>query len=284
MNNTNDNELHHTDTLKINKNIDKKINNSCFQNNFYNEKIYIKNLNIYENKFLNEKTNNSKSEEKRYSFNSLEISSDTTLNINSSYENINQLTNYNYISDEELRKKTKKFLFRECGKHNSETNLKKVNPHENDGARKSLSSDLLINLLGNKNQKNKISQKKIADRDTLKSFQSLNNNKSNKFRISVVKGNNILKILNRSIGRRKESFNNLENKSLNKIRKAKEKNEMFMISNNIKRNNQNLNNPKLFYTGLFNNIIEKRKKLTEKSKTISSKIKNKKSKSPRKRK
>ena len=98
--------------------------------------------------------------------------------------------------------------------------------------------------------------------------------------MSVIKGNDFLKKINSDIGG-KESRNNLENKPLYKMRKTKEKKEMFMISNNIKRTTQNLNNPELFYTGLFNNILEKQKQknnLAIKSKTISSKIKNKKSK------
>ena len=275
LNNTNDiyEELQPSENYKMNKNDGNKINNSCIQNNFYNEKIYIKNLNIYENKSLNGKD---KSEEKRYSFKNLEISSESTLDIYSSYENINKLTNYSYISDNDLRQKTKKFLFRECGKQFSEKNLKKVNPNVNKSARKSLSSDLIINLLSNKKLNDKIVQKNNVETDTLKSFQSLNHNKFNKFRMSVIKGNDFLQKLNSDIGG-KESNN--DNRPIYKMKKIKEKKEMFMISNNIKRNTQNLNNPELFYTGLFHNILEKQKQknnLSIKSKTISSKIKNKK--------
>ena len=39
---------------------------------------------------------------------------------------------------------------------------------------------------------------------------------------------------------------------------------MFMISNNIKQNSENLNNPDMFYAGLFNNIMEKQKKSKKK--------------------
>ena len=35
-----------------------------------------------------------------------------------------------------------------------------------------------------------------------------------------------------------------------------------MISKNIRQSRQTLNNPEVFYTGLFNNIIEKHKKIS----------------------
>ncbi len=55
-----------------------------------------------------------------------------------------------------------------------------------------------------------------------------------------------------------ESNKNISNKIL--FKKTKKNKEINVISNNIKRNTQNLKNPELFYTGLFNNIIEKQKK------------------------
>ena len=47
--------------------------------------------------------------QKRY-FNKLSISLSESIKINSSYENINKITNFNYISDIKLRNKTKDFL------------------------------------------------------------------------------------------------------------------------------------------------------------------------------
>ena len=54
-------------------------------------------------------------------------------------------------------------------------------------------------------------------------------------------------------------------KSKGTFKKNKNKKEMVVISNNMRRNTQNLQNPELFYTGLFNNIIEKQKKKSIKS-------------------
>ena len=48
--------------------------------------------------------------------------------------------------------------------------------------------------------------------------------------------------------------------SKDNAKKKKKKNEMVMISHNMKQNFENLKNPELFYTGLFTNIIEKQKK------------------------
>lgn len=45
----------------------------------------------------------------------------------------------------------------------------------------------------------------------------------------------------------------ITNKSI--LKKTKKEKEIIMISNNIKENAENLKNPELFYTGLFNTII-----------------------------
>lgn len=121
----------------INNNNDKIINIKNINNNIINntkneiasfcsEKIYIKNLNIIDNNYieqilqkhennLNERNKKPKSEEKK--FTCLEISSVSTMEINSSYENINKITNFSYISDDNLRKNTKNFLLEKCGMH-----------------------------------------------------------------------------------------------------------------------------------------------------------------------
>ena len=254
---------------------DEKVNDS---NNHYPEKIYIKNLNIFESNYLNQifnkkeentepKHHKSKSEEKK--FKNLEISSESTLDINSSYENINSLTNYNYISDEELRKKTKKFLLGECGinLNISEKNIKKINVFERSHSKKSQSSNALSSLLSSTNDKK---GKKIKNVSSLQSFQT-NKNRFNKPKMSIIKGTSFLQKMNSTLGGSESKSNKniykfrnsgggIKEKEKDKIKKHKRKKEMFMISNNIKQNSENLNNPDMFYAGLFNNIMEKQKK------------------------
>ena len=68
---------------------------------------------------------------------------------------------------------------------------------------------------------------------------------------------------NSSLGSNKSLYkSNFYKKERDKFKKSKNIKEMVMISNNIKENTENLNNPESFYTGLFHNILEKRKKRT----------------------
>ena len=74
------------------------------------DNIYINNLNInYLGVPLEQNNKISKKEEKN-KFKYLSISSESTLEINSSYENINVITSYKYISDNDLRIDTKNYL------------------------------------------------------------------------------------------------------------------------------------------------------------------------------
>ena len=268
-------------------NVDHSINNSIINLNtpksdvkrFYNEKIYIKNLNIIENNYLgqifdkkenaNEKSNKSKSEEKKNSFNSLEISLESTMEINSSYENINKITNYQYISDNNLRKKTKIFLLDECNVHSIKNVKKTRNKYASTISKnmKSLSSNLLTSDINNKSN--------IYDHSkTIEKFSKKNRKRSSvamtkpKFNMSTInKNSSFFNKLKSSLGdyepdQKFQKTNLGKNLTISKdnVKKKKKKNEMVVISHNMKQNFENLKNPELFYTGLFTNIIEKQKK------------------------
>ena len=255
------------------KNNETKINSNHISNNFYPDKIYINNLNIFENNYPKKNQEKvSKFGEKK--FNILEISSASTIDINSSYENINQITNFNYISDDELRKKTKKFLLEECNIYLSKrsiekrTSMPKVN--KNYISKKS-SSNVIIPIL----KKNKIMQNENKN-GSLLTFKSFKNNKKLKSKMGELKRDFSLK-KNSSFGSNKYIYKaNLWKKEKDKFRKNKNVKEMLMISNNIKENTENLNNPELFFAGLFNNILEKQKKNSSilSNNTIRNRIKN----------
>ena len=254
INDIND-EIYSGESFNLHINDGKIKNTNQINNNFYPQKIYINNLNIFENPNKNkEKALNS--EEKK--FKNLEISSASTIDINSSYENINQITNYNYISDDDLRKKTKKFLMEECNIYLSEKSLEKKasvpKVNKNYNPRKSGSSNVLNTIL--KKNKNISNERNASLRSSFKN--------SNKFKLKVpeLKRDFSLKI-NSSLGSNKSLYkSNFYKKERDKFKKNKNDKEMVMISNNIKENTENLNNPESFYTGLFHNILEKRKKST----------------------
>ena len=235
--------------LQRNNNID-IINSNKIKNTFYSDKIYINNVNIFENK---EKT---KSEEKK--FKNLEISSQSTMDINSSYENINKLTNYNYISDDDLRKKTKKFLLEECKIHFSEKKIPKINKNIKQ-SKKSISSNFINTIIKkNKNNQNKNRNSSLPTYKSFKSNYKFLKYKSEIKRTSSFKKNNSIEGKEPNSSIHKSYFWKKE-KEKDKYKKGNNIKEMVMISNNIKQNTENLNNPESFYYGLFNNILERHK-------------------------
>ena len=209
------------------------------------------------------------------------------MQIDSSYENINQLTNYNYISDDDLRQKTKKFLFKECDIHLSEASILTSNNNIRKSFNKSKSiSQNILDKLENYNSHDRsksnekverLNKKKSIIQSTIQTFKSFKHGQLPKFKMSTINNYHFLKKINNTIEekeikhhinekdkyRSNISNKNVSNKNIsnkNLFKKTKKNKEIDMISNNIKRNTQNLKNPELFYTGLFNNIIEKQKK------------------------
>ena len=96
--------------------------------------LYINNLNIIKANYLGSSSKKNKSLQdkikelefelkQKKKFNLLEISSsESTLEIGSSYENINEISNNKYISDNELRDMTKEFIIQKCKLSNNEIN------------------------------------------------------------------------------------------------------------------------------------------------------------------
>jgi hypothetical protein len=261
---------------------------------FCSENIYINNLNIFENNYLGQicknQNNNvietekkSKSEEKKNNFTSLVISSESTMQIDSSYENINKITNFNYISDDELRKKTKQFLIDQCTLrlsvpviHNSD--IKKSKSISPNNSFIKIKADHDSNLDKTKSiDKTKLNKKRASFQSVIPRFQGFKFAKFQKLKDSasnykfMTKINNTIEEKESNNNKKKNLYlsnisninlsdKNISNKLINN-KKIKKNKEIEVISNNIKRNTQNLNNPQEFYSGLFNNIIEKQKKL-----------------------
>ena len=290
--------------------------------NIISDKVYINNFNIIKSPIFETYYNNNynlqnldKNEKKI--FNNLEISSTTsTLEINSTYENLNSITNNRYASNGELQKKTKIFLIEECNLTNKKSIYKRKSSNMNTIKRKSkkkspidykMSSDIYErdSFIRNNIQKTRSSssiknlfnsqkQKYIENSNT-----NTNTNKFNKERLghkfddkkmsssislgfkynlhdmdnshNIIGKKNISqlnidkKIIleeNQDANISQTSF--VENKTLdindkNDNKKNKKRKEMDIISFNIQKSSQNLNEPEVFYADLFSQLIIKDK-------------------------
>jgi len=271
------------------------------------DKIYINQLNIIGMDCLKvpliQQNNNisiNRQIEKKI-FSNLQISSSiSTLEINSSYENINELTYHKYITNNDLRNETIKFLKEKCQliqnnfihsfniipnknkdssilKRNSKiysksslmnsisrTASKKINEKKNDST--ILSKKSFLNKSFNNNNDNK--------NDAINNFQQLisqsfYNKKIQRTNSSSSLGvNNMNKMIQKEESpiKRSETISNINKFGLNFHKKKnnfspnkrkKKLKELDIISSNILKSSQNLNNPQAFYAGLFSQIMFK---------------------------
>ena len=228
--------------------------------------------------------------EKKFDF--LKISNSTSIEINSSYENINEITLNKYISHHEFRKETKEFLIEKAQQYDSKMNFTKLiqsKPLENkffpkDKNRRIYESSINNNIfLKNKKRflenKDKLVIRKTSTNkinahgsyEALNNLQGLikndkyNNKKLNKRVSSNAIDNNLLKLnedkddsinINDLNFYKKKFLKSIDNNN-NSIKKRKKLNELDIITSNIQKTSLNLNQPEAFYAGLFNNIINK---------------------------
>ena len=286
--------------------------------NIISDKVYINNFNIIKSPIFETYYNNNinlqnldKNEKK--AFENLEISSTaSTLEINSTYENINCITNNRYASNGDLQKKTKIFLLEECNLNNKRAIYKKLSSNLNNIKKKSkkktpldymnMASDIYdrnsflrnsiqktrssssikhifnyqkqkyiensnINKFSKEDLTNKLGDKKMSSSISLglkKNIHDMDNSHNN---FNVLKDMNPLN-MNKSIilEENQENSNNIsqtsvENKTIdiNDNKKSKKRKEMDIISLNIQKSSQNLNEPELFYADLFSQLIIKDK-------------------------
>ena len=271
------------------------------------DKIYINQLNIIGMDCLkvpliqqNNNINiNGKIEKKIFS--NLEISSSvSTLEISSSYENINEITYNKYIANNDLRNETIKFLKVKCQiMQNNFIHSFNIVPNKDKDSNiinknsKIFSKSSLMNTISRTATK-RINEKKdnssILSRQSFlnKSINTMNENKndaindfqrlvSNSFynikykrtnsssSLGVNKINDMIQKEGSSI-KRSETISNMNklefknHKKKNNIipnKKKKKLKELDIISSNILKSSQNLNNPQAFYAGLFSQIMFK---------------------------
>ena len=288
--------------IKIyNFNID-NFSQSIFNNNINKIGIKCRNTISEEKKRLEEKIKMLEFELiKKNKFNTLKISSSvSTIEINSSYENINKISDNKYILDGELRELTKNFIQNKIKIWNKPLN-------SSFNSEKEISSDIKndnSNYLSLQKTDEIKNQKSIKIRHLLSSSEK-NNNKNLNFNAkrnvqhllkSIIKcpqnqenqAENFLnkvKSINRSSinlkpvnGRDSANQDETTYKSIiknegkklrnskiltknfnnvNNFKKKKKKKELDIISVNIQKSSQNLNQPDVFYAGLFSKLIFK---------------------------
>ena len=264
------------------------------------DNIYINNLNInYLGMALEKKENVPEKAEKK-KFDILSICSISTVNINSSYENIDDITSHKYITNYELRAETKNFLIEKCKIFNSKIeksaqiyknknffskflNFKNFsrNVSKNISKNSKIYNSSINNNIKHLQTKNNLDNNGVIRKtvtndfknklsyETLSNFHNLINKSENNVNKKLLKTYSSNSLLSGGLlkSRDEKSFDTLNEIDFNDIRKRKTSNarikkkqklkELDIISTNIQKSSQNLNQPDLFYAGLFNNLINK---------------------------
>ena len=172
-------------------------------------------------------------------------STEISFSLNSEYENLNELSDYQYSKNLKLRQKVNKILKKENTKKESdiEFNLDNI-------SRESLNSEI--------NFKRKL----IGKRRSISYFKSFNQN------INIFQKYNsaLEKEKDRDKDKGKFKSKNIQNLILysptekNQKKRINTKNNLLStINKNIERNQINLNNPDLFYSEYFHKILDKKK-------------------------
>ena len=248
-------------------NIDKVlIDNHSVHSDKGNKKINIYNNIVINNSNKNDNTNNNTNYIKQNKFDILENSSADSFSINSTYENINKISKYKYSNNKSLQEKIKKLLTNSSNisryktihstKNNKVSLLKEESPMSKNTNYKNKS------MLSHSAKKNKYDKDKsstnthLVKQNIMNLFHnsdddSPNNKKERRLRsISNDAEDNFYTMIKMKT---KRSCKNIyKNKKTN--------NYEDKISKNIEINKQNLNNPKEYYSELFNKILNRKQK------------------------
>jgi hypothetical protein len=152
--------------------------------------------------------------EKNRKFSDLDCSQSTSFTINSSYDNINQISNYKYYHNSELREKTKNFILEEIKDKKNESsnindnyNLIKLNTFHNispiklNRRRSAILGNITVNRAGNLTPVKRASLKKkiikfdshINALDSIQNIEGEENSRKDKKFFSVINKNNSIK-------------------------------------------------------------------------------------------
>jgi len=260
------------DTNKLNDLMSSNINNSINSN--LNEKILKRSiLTKNENSDLHE-------------FSNLTSTKESDFQLNSSYDNINKLSNNTYIKDVNLQSKTKEFIINEC--NNNRSLLKKSNnylklpgtPKRFETTKSNLSEKRYSNQKSGRYSDGEFQKNFISNNfaNSFKSNRSFNeDNKFDKRGTVKIKKDKFLQFSHKNTDKNKfiksSSTKSLvklkslkitnidkENKQKKKLVRKKTLNlnkKLNTISKNIKNMSNSINNPNEFYMNFFNNILQK---------------------------
>ena len=255
-----------------NTNIEKVLNdNHSINNDKRNKKINIYNNIVINNSQKNNYTNTNINYIKQNKFDILVNSSADSFSINSTYENINKISKYKYSNNKSLQEKVKKLLYQPL----IHSCRKSIQSAKNISYKDEIAN--MKNTLNNKKslfyhsaEKNKFINNKFDD------IKSPTNTHMTKHKnIHLVKNNNNITLINNKKGvHTNSSINDIEeinfytqikmktknsSKNFEKFRKINNNYE-DKISKNIEKNKQNLNNPKEYFSVLFNKILNRKQK------------------------
>ena len=228
-------------------------------------------------------------------FTNLITTQEKSFQLNSSYDNINKISNNKYINDINLQSKIKQVLIREClnGKLIKKkstflqipkfSNIQCLTPKNSSKKNGSISSDVdLVNFSHfqprvsnmtnmtqisiNENRVNTSMNSKLSRKASIEAYRNGSKrnrkflNSSNKLfdlRKDKIKNNNDSKTTKTPIleSRRSKNKNIKSKKKPEKISK-----QLSIISKNIENTSKNINNPGEFYMNFFNNIIAQESK------------------------
>lgn len=206
------------------------------------------------------------------SFKNLSTTNEKSFQLNSSYENLNEITKNKYIKDNILQEKTKQFLEKESSVRNND--FHKINNlllvKNSFKGKINCFKDQNLNDLSNyfdlEQDKRSVNSLGISDLksshkesdDSIRNNLGENNNQKNIKNINTDSFKNLY-YHKQSI----KKINSLSNKFKWKSSKKKKYSKLVVnkklniISKNIKVANKNINNPNEFYMDFFNNIIKK---------------------------
>ena len=178
---------------------------------------------------------------KTYLDNNSICSTEISFSINSEYENIDELSEGNYSKDISFRTTIKNFIQEEVKRKNN-CNINPISYEENDN-----NNNTNINIKNNNDINIKKKGSYIPRRSSNFSLNHINKSKTR---------NNIFKMKSKDFTNKntlKEDLNEKEDEN------KKNKNYMLsVISQNIEKDNLNLNNPELFYSEVFMKFMDRK--------------------------
>ena len=266
-------------TAKTNSNdaIKKLLKDNDIANSYFEKKIYDNNyvltdrgnekINIYNNFFINNPLRNGNIIENNFyknkKFECLQNFSADSFSINSTYENINQMTKYKYSSNSFFRQKVRKYIM--------QISFSRY---------KTLDSAKIKTALMKENNSPIKSKNKFSHSTEKNVKQNINNHLSLKTQIlkqnfkSPISDKGNLSIKKTPIRKMESAKNFFENentfyqrfKTLKQSKKSVKLNDKDaklslyeeQISKNIEKNKQNLNNPEEYFNGFFSNLLSRK--------------------------